>query len=151
MDLRLPPMLLAALLGLLAWGFDAWSPGPSLRELPAQGLLAATLAGTGAGIMLAGALALRLAQTTLDPRYPLRATRLVASGIYRLTRNPIYLGALASLAGWVVHLGQPLGLAILPFWVWYITRFQIRPEEAAMRERFGAAWVIYCARVRRWL
>ncbi|MFM7274633.1 MAG: methyltransferase family protein [Gammaproteobacteria bacterium] len=151
MDLRLPPMLLAALLGLLAWGVDAGAPVQDFRELPAQGLLAATLAGAGAGVMLAGALALRLAQTTLDPRYPLRATRLVAGGIYRFTRNPIYLGALAVLAGWVVYLGQPLGLAILPFWVWYITRFQIRPEESAMRERFGAAWVVYCARVRRWL
>lgn len=151
MDLKVPPMLLAAVLALLAWALDLWVPGPRLRDLPGQGILAAILAGAGLGILMAGALALGLARTTLDPLHPERAARLVASGVYRFTRNPIYLGALGVLAGFVLYLGQPLGLGLLPFWVWYITRFQIRPEETAMHERFGAAWIVYSTRVRRWI
>ena len=151
MESRLPPMLLVAVLALLAWGLAAWAPVPRVHPLAAQEILAVVLAGAGVGVLLAGALALRLARTTLDPLHPQRATRLVAGGIYRFTRNPIYLGALIALAGWVVYLGSPAGLVLLPFWVWYIGRFQIRPEERAMRERFGAAWVVYSARVRRWI
>ena len=91
------------------------------------------------------------AATTVDPRDPGKATRLVAGGVYRLSRNPMYLGLLCTMTAWAVYLGSPWSLLILPIYVWYITRFQILPEEAALHRLFGASYVAYCARVRRWI
>ena len=52
---------------------------------------------------------------------------------------------------WAIYLGSPWGLPALPLYVWYVTRFQILPEEAALHRLFGASYTAYCARVRRWI
>jgi protein-S-isoprenylcysteine O-methyltransferase Ste14 len=83
--------------------------------------------------------------------HPERANRLVISGLYRISRNPMYLGLVLSLCGWAWLLGSPIGLLL----VWPFARLlvivQIAPEEAALRERFGDAYLEYCLRVNRWL
>lgn len=150
MDLRLPPLLLAVLLAAAIVGVDLLLPG--LRVGGAWRLpLAAALAGAGAGCCLAGIVAFRGARTTVDPRDPARASSLVVRGIYRRTRNPMYLGMLLVIAGVAAWRGQPAGLLALPFWVWYLGRFQIPAEEAALHRLFGAAYAAYCAQVRRWI
>jgi protein-S-isoprenylcysteine O-methyltransferase Ste14 len=93
----------------------------------------------------------RRARTTVNPLRPEAATALVVSGIYRVTRNPMYLGFLFLLLGELVWLGNPIAACVAPAFVVYLTRFQIRPEEAALRERFGLEYSKYAARVRRWL
>lgn len=150
MDTRIPPPVVALVLAACAWGLDSLMP-ELRRAFPWQTEVASVLLVVGLAGMLSGVLAFRIAKTTVDPLHPERAAQLVVSGIYRRTRNPMYLGMLLLLAAWAVYLGQPLALITLPFWVWFIGRFQIRPEEAALRRLFGSSYVAYCSTVRRWI
>jgi protein-S-isoprenylcysteine O-methyltransferase Ste14 len=91
------------------------------------------------------------ARTTVNPLRPEKSSALVRSGAYRLSRNPMYLGLALLLAGWAIWLANALALALLPAFVAWLDRFQIRPEERALAARFGAEYEAYRARVRRWL
>ena len=76
----------------------------------------------------------------------------VTTGVYRFTRNPMYVGLTLVLAGWCVGLGTAVGLVVtVPLLVAYLTRFQIVPEERALARHFGEPFADYRARVRRWL
>ena len=113
--------------------------------------LTTVLAVAGLGSSLGGVLSFRRARTTINPLTPEAATTLVISGVYRFTRNPMYLGFLLLLAAWVTWLANPLAWCALPLFVAYLNRFQIRPEEAALQSRFGSAFINYQAQVRRWI
>ncbi len=76
---------------------------------------------------------------------------LVTEGVYRYTRNPMYLGMLCFLLAWALWLSTPLALLGLALYVGYLNRFQIGPEERVLEERFGTRFTSYCATVRRWL
>jgi protein-S-isoprenylcysteine O-methyltransferase Ste14 len=119
--------------------------------LPGHGLLGVLLAAAGLGVALAGVRAFVQARTTVDPRHPDRARVLVRHGIFRVTRNPMYLGFALILAGWSMWLAHIAGLAALLAFIVYIDTVQIPPEEAALRARFGRAFEAYAARVGRWL
>jgi len=82
---------------------------------------------------------------------PEKASSLVTTGIYRFTRNPMYLGLLFVLFAWAVFLASVWALLGPVAFVFYIDRFQIAPEEAILAGMFGAAYTEYKARVRRWL
>lgn len=105
----------------------------------------------GIGCSVLGVLSFRRARTTVNPVNPGAVTTLVVSGIYRFTRNPMYLGFLLWLLAEIVWLGSPLALLTAPAFVLYLNRFQIAPEENVLRERFGAEFDAYMARVPRWL
>ncbi|MBK6288962.1 MAG: isoprenylcysteine carboxylmethyltransferase family protein [Gammaproteobacteria bacterium] len=150
MELKLPPPLVALVLCALMWGIDHALPVGRVQTA-VQGLLALVLVCLGIGVSVSGMLAFRAARTTVDPRNPGKATQLVAGGIYRLSRNPMYVGLLCTITAWAIYLGSPWGLPALPLYVWYVTRFQILPEEAALHRLFGASYTAYCARVRRWI
>ena len=105
----------------------------------------------GVGLMATAVASFVTANTTINPLKPSRASRLVTSGVFRLSRNPIYVGDLLVLVAIAVWLGQAANIALLAGFVWYIDRFQIRPEERALSTLFGAEYTAYCARVRRWL
>jgi len=105
----------------------------------------------GAAFDLSGLLAFRASRTTINPLQPQRASALVVGGVYRFTRNPMYVGMALFLLAWAVYLS-----AVLPFlgpllFALYITRFQIQPEERVLKALFGAGYLAYAARVRRWL
>ncbi|MNJ74873.1 hypothetical protein D3C77_718740 [compost metagenome] len=87
----------------------------------------------------------------VNPLKPASASALVTSGIYRVTRNPMYLGFALVLAAWTVFLASPFTLLGIAAFVLYIDRFQILPEERALHQLFGEAMDEYCARVRRWI
>ena len=91
------------------------------------------------------------AGTTVNPIKPETAGSLVVSGIYRRTRNPMYLGFLLGLAGWAVFLSNALAFIFLPVFVLYLNRFQIRREERALASVFGKDFAAYQSKVRRWL
>jgi len=91
------------------------------------------------------------AHTTVNPHKPESASALVTSGIYRWTRNPMYLGLSILLLGWAVELGSLVGFLGPVLFVLLIQHVQIRPEERALRARFGEDYARYHARVRRWL
>lgn len=150
LELRLPPPVVL-LLWAAAMKAGAWVWPALAFDLPARRPLAAALALAGLVCALAGAWAFRNAQTTLDPRRPERASCVVSTGIYRCTRNPMYLGIALLLAAWATYLAHALAFVAWPLFIAYLTRFQIVPEERHLREKFGPEYAAYQARVRRWL
>jgi len=150
LDLKLPPVALAVLVGLSMWGVaTAW---PALViPVPAKGPVAAVLVALGGAVGLAGVAAFRAHRTTVNPTRPGAATAVVRSGVYRWTRNPMYLGLALGLAGWAAYLANAGSLALLPAFVAYLNRFQIEPEERALLARFGPDFAEYMAAVRRWI
>ncbi|HVL56435.1 MAG TPA: isoprenylcysteine carboxylmethyltransferase family protein [Burkholderiaceae bacterium] len=149
LELKIPPPAVVAIAAAAMWLLPAVATTPRLGPLHAW--WAAALAAAGAAVALAGVIEFRRAHTTIDPRRPSAASALVVQGIYRYTRNPMYLGMLIVLLGWAVYLAKLSAFLALPLFVWYLTVFQIRPEERALRERFGAEFDAYAARVRRWV
>ena len=150
LELKVPPVLLFALLAAAMYGLARVLPAWTLT-LPWRVGAAATLAATGIAIALAGVAAFRQSRTTVHPHHPERASAVVTHGIYRWTRNPMYLGLLLALAGWAVFLANAATLAALPAFVAWMNRFQIAPEERVLAAKFGPEYASYCARVRRWL
>lgn len=144
-----PPVILVFFIGIV-FGIDAFSPLDLL--LGRSGLVAALIA-SGAGLLIAvtGIMAFRRHQTTINPHTIDRASALVTSGIYRLTRNPMYLGMLLVLFGAIFLSRDVLALLVVPAFIVTLNRLQILPEERALRARFGAAFDAYCARTRRWI
>ena len=112
---------------------------------------AISLAVIGLCFDLAGLFHFIRARTTINPLKPASASALVSAGVYRFTRNPMYLGLLLILLGWAAFLSSVAALLIAPLFVFYINRFQIVPEERILAARFGAEFAAYKARVRRWL
>lgn len=91
----------------------------------------------------------RKANTTLDPHSS--AKQLVTSGIYRFTRNPIYLGFLLIVIGLPLNSGLYWGIVLAPFYVFMMNRLIIQHEEAYLGRKFGKSYSSYTSRVRRWL
>ncbi|HVE14432.1 MAG TPA: isoprenylcysteine carboxylmethyltransferase family protein [Elusimicrobiota bacterium] len=113
--------------------------------------VAIALACIGQGISISGIASFRRAKTTVNPMKADTASSLVTTGVYRFTRNPMYLGLLIVLAGWAVFLANPLAVLFLPAFALYITRFQIKPEERILSKLFGSEYASYMSQVRRWI
>ena len=150
LELRIPPVAQGVVLAVLMWGFSVLSPFRAF-SLPGRRLIAALFVTTGAVVAVTAVLHFRSARTTVDPRKPDATSALVSRGVYGWSRNPMYLAILLGLAGWAVYLAHTFGLLLLPIFVLYMNRFQIRPEERALRERFGAEYSVYAGSVRRWI
>ncbi|MGV8804479.1 MAG: methyltransferase family protein [Polaromonas sp.] len=148
--LKIPPPLVAAITAGVMYGVAKLLPllalSPSLRTGAALALAVA-----GASFDVAGLLAFRRAKTTVNPMAPHQSSSVVSTGVYRFTRNPMYLGLVLLLLAWAVYLASAWALLGVPVFVAYITRFQIQPEEHVLAARFGRSYADYCARVRRWL
>ena len=87
----------------------------------------------------------------MNPTKPGATSSLVTGGVFRLTRNPMYLSLVLYLLAWAVYLSNWLALLLVPLFVLYLDRFQIKPEERALSALFGPEYASYQARVRRWL
>lgn len=151
MPTRIPPLALTVLLVALMWAVArAW---PQLSfALPWLRLFAAALAILGLLTCLLCVTSFRRAGTTVDPRRPDGTSALVARGIYRYSRNPMYLGMLLVIVAWGLYLGQPLALACGPVaFVLYLGRVQIAAEERALEAKFGDEYRAYARAVRRWI
>ena len=150
LDLRVPPLALVAICAFAMWAIARWLPFGALSFVGAQ-WAAGVLVLSGIAISFAGVLAFRQHATTVNPMTPESSTTVVRSGIYRRTRNPMYLGFAFALLGWGIYLGQTSALLMLiPFVLW-LSRYQIVPEERALRGHFGADYEDYCRAVRRWI
>ena len=150
LELKIPPPLVALLIAAAMWGVSLATPA---APLPANIRLVATIAIalTGVATAIAGVAYVRRAKTTLSPFKPGTTSSLVTSGVYRITRNPMYVGLALVLLAWAVFLSSAWSLLGPLVFVLYMTRFQIMPEERALSGIFGAAYSEYQAKVRRWL
>jgi protein-S-isoprenylcysteine O-methyltransferase Ste14 len=150
LQLRIPPPVVAAVAALLMWVI-AWAL-PALRlMLPGRFLFAMAILISGMLIILAGLIEFRRARTSVNPLKPETASSLVVEGVYGLTRNPMYLGLAVILIAWAVLLANPLSLVVVPFFIVYMNRFQIIPEEKVLNLLFETEFKRYRTQVRRWL
>ncbi len=149
-ELKVPPPIVTLVLALLMW----LTPGVAgFVQIPdaVRVLCAVVLVAVGQGIGIAGMVAFRRASTTVNPVKANLASLLVVRGVYRYTRNPMYLGFLLTLLAWAVFLANPLAVLWVVVFVLFITRFQIIPEERVLATLFGAEYEAYKGRVRRWV
>ncbi|MGY6268693.1 methyltransferase family protein [Achromobacter denitrificans] len=150
LELLIPPPVCTLAAAAAMWLLPAIFPALTLAP-PGRLAGAVALGLLGLSISLTGVIAFRRANTTVDPKHPGKAARLVSSGIYRYSRNPMYLGLLIALGGWAVYLGNLLSALCVVVFAAYITRYQIIPEERLLERKFGAAFLAYRNTVRRWL
>ena len=150
LELKVPPVAVTLLAGAAMW--LAASILPSLTfPLPYRWIAAVVLAVAGGAVAVLGVASFRRARTTVNPITPQAASSLVTTGIYRFSRNPMYLGMLLLLAGVAAFLANAAALIVLPLFVVYMNRFQIQPEERALSAIFGSDFTAYTQRVRRWM
>lgn len=144
-----PPVvwLIHAALMCLTGLLSATTPLPEILRFPLAGVVALG----GGGLIYVGFSSFRRALTTGSPTSPEDSTSLVSTGVYAITRNPIYLGMLLVLIAGALCLTSLWALLAPLSFALYITRFQIIPEERALETLFGLAFADYKRRVRRWL
>ncbi len=147
---KLPPPII---LGLTALGMlIVVRVGPEIETARTlQLVVAGTLAIGALSVAGLAVRAFKKAQTTIDPIHPDRASTVVTTGIFAVTRNPMYLGMATLLTAWAVFLSTPWVFVGPLAFVLFITRYQIRPEERILKDKFGQGYVEYCQRVRRWM
>jgi protein-S-isoprenylcysteine O-methyltransferase Ste14 len=150
LELKIPPPVLALCFALLMWLASSLVPSVVVPFGVRVGVALALVA-IGQSISVSGMVSFRRAKTTVNPMKPSAASSLVTGGVYRFTRNPMYLGLSITLMGWEVFLSNPLALLAVPLFVLYVERFQIHPEERVLSSLFGAEYAAYREKVRRWL
>ncbi|MGB0908158.1 MAG: methyltransferase family protein [Maricaulaceae bacterium] len=150
MKLRIPPVLQFFLCGALAMLVSHYLPSfsydSSILKIPAY------VIGTAGILILLTAIASFVnARTTVNPHKPETASKLVITGLYRISRNPMYLAmAMLLIAGtflsgnWAAFIGPVVFVAL-------ITHLQIKPEEEVLTGQFGVAYTAYCQQTRRWI
>ena len=90
------------------------------------------------------------AKTTVDPTVPSKASQLVTNGLYKFSRNPMYLAMLLILLALGLILGNAFNTLTAAFFVAYMNKYQIGPEEEVLSNIFGKEYTSYCTQVRRW-
>ena len=150
LEVKVPPPAVALLFGLLMWLASSVVASAEV-SFGARVGVAVALASVGLTFGCAGMLSFVRAKTTMNPTKPSATSSLVTGGVFRITRNPMYLSLLLYLLAWAAYLSNWLALFFVPVFVLYINEFQIKPEERALSALFGAEYASYKARVRRWL
>lgn len=150
LELRIPPLALAVVFAL-AMGGVGWLTSTSSFAGSHAYIAGAVVWFLGCLVCLIGVVQFRGSSTTVNPTRPSSSTSLVTDGIYRYTRNPMYLGFGLMLAGEGVILGSAAALILVPVYGAYLTRFQILPEERILTAKFGDAYRRFLAEVPRWI
>lgn len=147
---KIPPPIVAMTMGFAMWVISIYGPTVEIATLPRLVLISTAIL-LGALFCGFGVISFRRASTTVNPLKPETASSLVTSGIYQVSRNPMYVGFTLFLLAWAIQLGSPLALIGIPAYISYMNRFQVLSEERAMTALFGDEFLQYKSRVRRWL
>lgn len=150
MENKIPPPLYMFFFAALTYLVHQWWP-MEVGDPLARNILAACLFIWASVFLLLSLADFIKHKTTVNPLDPAKARTLVIKGVFRFSRNPMYLGMLLLLMAWMLYLGNPLGVLFVAAFGWVMNRWQIRPEERFLHEKFGDAYSDYCKRVRRWL
>lgn len=145
---RIPwPPILYVVAGALAYGLErAWPLALAYDGLKWPGVVIAL---AGFALAVAGAGYFRTIGTPVNPTGS--AKRLATGGIYKVTRNPMYLGGVILFTGLALAFRSGWLLALVPAIALGLQKLAIEPEEAYLRRRFRADYAAYCAKVRRWI
>ncbi|AVJ57127.1 isoprenylcysteine carboxylmethyltransferase family protein [Idiomarina sp. OT37-5b] len=149
LELKVPPVVLVILIAGIMLLLSPLFPQVHFQPLP--NWIIAIIAALGVIIPLIGVISFKRAATTPDPRDPTKTNSLVTTGIYRYTRNPMYLGFALLLLAWGLYLANMATLFGLPAYMFYMNQFQIKPEERALAEKFGRDYTQYHQKTKRWL
>ncbi len=150
LELKIPPVIVGFAFAGAMFGATRIAPGLAF-VLPARLAFTLGLVALGLTVSAAGVIAFRTKGTTVNPLTPGASSTVVRAGVYRASRNPMYLGFLLVLVGWALHLSNAAAFLLLPAFVAFMTRFQIKPEERALLAKFGPEFAQYTAHVRRWI
>jgi len=150
LQLKIPPPAYALSIGVLMWVINQYFPIAHWIVSPWNKIGIVVI--VAAFSMDLSSLFLFIKKhTTPNPFKPENASHLVTSGLYKYTRNPMYVGLLTVLTGYAIWLGSITPFLLLPVFFWLITEMQIKPEEAILEEKFGDQYLDYKNSVRRWL
>ncbi len=150
LELKIPPLLILGMFIVFTWIASLLTTTWELSVLW-KTLLVSFFVILGTVVSVAGVLAFRNAKTTVNPLTPEASTALVTSGIYRYTRNPMYLGFLCVLIAWGIYVSSPAAIFVVVGFIAYMNEFQIKPEERILKDRFTTDYQHYSSKVRRWL
>ena len=150
LELKIPPPVYALSLAITMWLLNQYLPLLRFIESPWNNLGIAII--VMAIISDSSSLFLFFKKrTTVNPMKPSNTQGLVTTGLYKITRNPMYVGLLVILFGYGIWLGSLTPFLILPAFYWLITNMQIKPEERVLEEKFGQEYLDYKSKVKRWL
>ena len=150
LELKVPPVAQVIVTAAAMYGVSKVAPALKF-SLSGSTALAIGLGVVGLGSGIMGVTQFKKAQTTPNPQALEKVSSLVTDGIYRYSRNPMYVGLVLILLGWALYLSHFLAFVLVPVFMFYMTRFQIQPEERMMERKFGKAYQSYLSRVRRWI
>lgn len=149
MSLRVPPPLWLLFFIAAIYGLSRFYPIAHIAFM-GQSWLILLLCFMGAILGFAAVIAFAKANTTIDPRHPHKTSRLVTLGIYRFSRNPMYLGLVFFLTAGALYFSALSGFLMVPTFIFVMTHLQIKPEEEVLLALFGNEYQQYCQQVRRW-
>ncbi|MBE7536594.1 MAG: isoprenylcysteine carboxylmethyltransferase family protein [Anaerolineales bacterium] len=148
-DVKIHPPVLFLIHIAVAWALGKFIVLPIIASLPAIRNIGIALAGGGVLLGLGAFYAFTQARTTLNPHGSVKTV--VSSGIYRFTRNPIYLGMALILLGFPLTFGNEWGIPLTAAFILLMNKLVIEREEAYLERKFGEIYTGYKSRVRRWL
>jgi len=150
LELRILPIIQVIIMGVAMWGLSSFFPAFNAPSI-ATTAVGAIFLFIGIALAALGVLEFRKANTTVDPRFPEKSSQLVETAVYRISRNPMYLGFLLILSGWAFYLMNYMAFVLLPVFVVFMNTYQIKPEEKHMMQKFSKEFKAYAERVRRWI
>lgn len=151
LELKVPPVAQVIVTAAAMAGVST-KVAPALKfSLKGSAALAMGLGTIGLGSAILGVTQFKKAQTTPNPQALEKVSSLVTSGVYQYSRNPMYVGLVLILFSWALYLSHFLAFLLLPIFILYMIRFQIQPEERMLAQKFGKAYQVYKAKVRRWV
>ena len=145
---KIPPPLVALTFGFLIKYTKNIFP---VIEIKNEIVFGSFMIISGLIIILSAIILFKKYKTTITPLNPSKATKLIVHGVYKFSRNPMYLGLLFVLFGVSTMLNPIGGLFFIPLFILYLNYFQIIPEENAMIQLFKGEFLKYKRNVRRWI
>lgn len=149
MRLKIIPPLVFFIFGGIMYALDRFLPVGEF-DFFGRSILIKVLFGVGLLIAILAFIQFARQGTTTNPKHLEKVSALVTGGIYRFSRNPMYLGLLLFLLAWGLYLGNAFNAITAAAFVSYMNAYQIRPEEEVLKQKFGPAYTQYCKAVRRW-
>ena len=148
MNNKIPPPIVTLFFGLCIYLSRSYFPEFSSSALNSLSIISFVI---GISVFVAAVSSFKKQETTVNPISIEKASSLVVDGIFRYSRNPMYLGMSFILLGLTFKFNVIGGLLFTSMFMLFITIFQIKPEEAAMEKLFDQEWKDYTKNVRRWL
>ena len=148
MNNKIPPPIVALICGLSIY---LSRPLFSEKIYIYNNIISISFFFLGAAFLVLALSSFKKQKTTISPLRPEKASALVISNVFKYSRNPMYLGMLFILVSLSIRYNIIGGIITIPIFIFFITKFQIKPEEVQMEKLFGEKYVLYKKRTRMWI